>query len=402
MRDNRPAADRHELDVAARRRDERLSRFGCHSRDDQQIGRRANRHAPELRLPNRRRRIDRHHRQEMRGRHARRLVCDAELFEQIAGAGQTRIGADGDVRLRPRRIDRPSEQKHVRRGTPDGAGASRGDAPPSPGVDPHAVDEHGIRRKAAERFEAFELAARGGVDAFGDVHEERRRCRRRSKSALDVAASLAARPGRPILQQERVRPSVLAQHAQRHVAAQLRIERIVVRDRRHSAQHVLQRAHEQSIAQRMAAGLSDRRVVGEPRTHVTDPFARIAVPVAKLDSPVMIQLEVVVRVDEPRQHERSADIDDGVARARRIANREHPRREPHRLRRPLPGDDARVGQRDRGRPDHGSFIAWKITTIGGLPHRFLNARIDGSSPAFSRGSRIASTRRPAPPRALRC
>ena len=158
-----------------------------------------------------------------------------------------------------------AEEKRVRRGTPDQAGARARHAPPAVLVDRHAVDDHGVRLQAAERLEPRQLSARLVVDAFGEVDEERRVARRRPPARRDVAARLAAGAGRTRLEQERMRPAVAPDHANRHRAAQLRIERVVMRDRRHAGEQVLEPADEQPLDQRVGASCANRRIGRDSR-----------------------------------------------------------------------------------------------------------------------------------------
>ena len=61
-------------------------------------------------------------------------------------------------------------------------------------------------------------------------------------------------------------------------------------------------ADEEAIARRTAAPLANRCVGGDPRTHVVNPLGDVGVAFVELQPTVVIQLEVVMRVDESWQH----------------------------------------------------------------------------------------------------
>ena len=95
-----------------------------------------------------------------------------------------------------------------------------------------------------------------------------------------------------------------------------------MRHGRHAGQQILQPADEQPIAKRMRAAL--RGSPGRPRArpHVVDPAGGVVVAIAPLEPAVVIQLEMIVRVDQPGQHERAVEIDDTIAALRRLADRQ--------------------------------------------------------------------------------
>src|ERR1700730_17062899 len=118
----------------------------------------------------------------------------------------------------------------------------------------------------------------------------------------------------------------------------------------------------------------------------------------------MIELEVIVSVHETRQHDRTVQIDHGVAALWLGAEREDRTREPHRVVQPnarYPRYDTGIDERRGGAPPHSAFVAWITRTTGGLPHRRRNASTEGSSLGGRRGSRIAWTWSPASSRAHR-
>ena len=68
-----------------------------------------------------------------------------------------------------------------------------------------------------------------------------------------------------------MRPAVPAHDADRHGAAQLPVKRVVMRDRRHAGEQILEAADEQPFDQRVRPPFTNRRVVGKARSHVGDP-----------------------------------------------------------------------------------------------------------------------------------
>ena len=72
-------------------------------------------------------------------------------------------------------------------------------------------------------------------------------------------------------------------------------------------------------------GGAHRAVVRQPAAHIGNPFRDVRVRCAVGDAAVVVQLEVIVRVDETWQHDRALQIDDGVAALRRRAHVEDSR-----------------------------------------------------------------------------
>src|SRR5262249_30560441 len=182
---------------------------------------------------------------------------------------------------------------------------------------------------------------------------------------------------------------------------QLPVVGVVMGDRRDAAQQILEQPGEQPIAKRPASGLHDGLIGCEPGAHVVNPLGRVVVSVAKLHPSVMIQLEMIVCVHEPRQHDRAIEIDDGIASLGSCADRQHGTPEPDRVmqvRRRYVCHDTGIYERG-GRELHlRSLMAWITTTTGGLPHRRRNASTEWRYPSLlaeRRGSRIAWTRNPA-------
>ncbi len=144
----------------------------------------------------------------------------------------------------------------------------------------------------------------------------------------------------------------------------------MVRDHRDAGEEVLERADEKTLAERMRAAASNGLVAGEPRPQVVDPFRRVRVLIAAFELPVVIELEMIVRVDEARQDDGAGRVNHGVAVPRRAADAQHARREADRVgHEAAAGDDARVDDRHRLRPGHRRLAACTTTTTGGLPHR---------------------------------
>jgi hypothetical protein len=91
---------------------------------------------------------------------------------------------------------------------------------------------------------------------------------------------------------------------------------------RDTRQQVLQQSDEQPIRERMPATSRDSRVGRKPRTHVIDPSGHIGVPISKLQTTVVIQLEMIVSVDQAGQDDGTAEIDHAISRLRSIVDAE--------------------------------------------------------------------------------
>ena len=219
------------------------------------------------------------------------------------------------------------------------------------------MNQHAVRLQAAECLEPRQLAARLSIHTLGEVNEERRLRRGRPPPQRHVAARLASSAGFAVLQEKRMRPPIPAHHPDRQRAPHLGVERVVMRNRRHAGQHILEAADEQPFDERVGARGADRRIARQPLPDVGDPARGILVAVASFDAAVVVQLEMVVGVDEAWQHDAALQIDDGVAVPWRIADRQHAGRETDRWRNPIARRDARVHQRDGVCPDHDGFTA---------------------------------------------
>ena len=85
-----------------------------------------------------------------------------------------------------------------------------------------------------------------------------------------------------------------------------------------AGEQVLEPANEQAIDAADTRG--SRRMRGsvvQRRPHVGDPGGGVLISIAPFEPAVVIQLEVIVRVDQPRQDERAVEIDDDIAVVRR-------------------------------------------------------------------------------------
>ena len=99
-----------------------------------------------------------------------------------------------------------------------------------------------------------------------------------------------------------------------------------MRDGRHAGQQVLERADEQPRRQRMRAVRSRiAAIVLRAGRRSSIHCRRVLVAVPLLEAAVVIQLEVIVRVDQTRQDERAIEIDDEVAGTRRLVDAEDTR-----------------------------------------------------------------------------
>jgi hypothetical protein len=81
--------------------------------------------------------------------------------------------------------------------------------------------------------------------------------------------------------------------------------------------------------------------------HVINPVRDVVVAILKLQPAVVIEFEVVVRVDETGQHVRAVEIHDHIVTSRRLVHAEHIAGEAHRRRDARGGDDFGVDERDR-------------------------------------------------------
>ena len=287
-----------------------------------------------------------------------------QLVEQIARAADPGVAAEADalpgaaVRVEARAHGRGCpEEELIRRGTPDQAGPAHHDALPIPLGHGNAVHDDRVRPQAAEGLEPWDLVGGGGIGPLSGVHHERHVWRRRQASLANVSARLAARAHRMTFEREGMRPAVAPQDADRESPADLPIARIVMSDRRHARQEILQRADEQPRRERMALRGANRRVAANRRPQVVNPGRGVLVPVPPLQPTVVIQLEMIVRVDQTGQHERAAEIDDRVAPARRLADRQDAGSKPQRWREPLGCQHPCVDERDGLRPRQHHFAS---------------------------------------------
>jgi hypothetical protein len=132
-----------------------------------------------------------------------------------------------------------------------------------------------------------------------------------------------------------------------------------MRDQRHARQKVLERTDEQPIPEWLAAGRPDRAIGLKAGSHLVNPGAGVLVASAVARRPIVIELQVVVRVDEAGKNERTLEIDDGIPGSWRIADSENPSGQPYRFGLALRGHHPAIDQCDRTRParDHSARAA---------------------------------------------
>ncbi len=209
------------------------------------------------------------------------------------------------------------------------------------------MDEDGVLAEAAELAKARELSSCLRVEALREMDEKRRAGRRLPVRPLDV--------GFP-LEEERVGPAVAPHDAHRESLAELAVERVVVRNGRDSREEVLQPADEQAIAKRVGPAFANGWIFIELRAHVVDPGGGVVVRVAELHAAEVVQLEMVVSVQKPRENERAFDVDHDVRALGGPVDSENPGGKPDgRTDSPF-GDDSGVDQRYRALP-HESFTS---------------------------------------------
>jgi hypothetical protein len=212
------------------------------------------------------------------------------------------------------------------------------------------VHEHGVRPEAAEIGEALDLRRSRGIHALCGMHHERPIRRRGEAARAHVAARLATGADGPGLEQERMRPAVMRDHPDGKPPPDLAVERVVVRHRRDAGKQVLEPANEHPGREGMRAVPAHGGVARQPRPHVVDPRGGVLVALARLQRAVVIQLEVIVCVDQARQHERAAEIHDDVAARGRGVERQHARTESDGRCLVIASGDACVDQRHRAPP----------------------------------------------------
>ena len=157
-----------------------------------------------------------------------------EFVQQIDRGAQGGIGGQRhrDAGAQHGARDGAAEHRQVRRGAPDERGAAAPHQSQTGRRDADAVDDRRALVESAERVQGLHLAARGGIGAFGAV-DQKRVARRR----------LAEARGQVRFELERVGPGEAAHHAHREIRAEdVALVGIVMADRGHAAQQILQRA----------------------------------------------------------------------------------------------------------------------------------------------------------------
>jgi hypothetical protein len=80
----------------------------------------------------------------------------------------------------------------------------------------------------------------------------------------------------------------------------------------HARQQVLHAADPETIVERIAARNGERGIGVESRLKIGNPFARVVITVAPFEPRLRVQFEVLVRVDQTREHEALFDVDNGI------------------------------------------------------------------------------------------
>ena len=93
---------------------------------------------------------------------------------------------------------------------------------------------------------------------------------------------------------------------------ELRISRVVMQNRRHATQQILQSAEHESIRTRHSRTRSEHRVAAATCVDVGRPMAGIFVVSAEFHPRIVIAMQVVVRIDEARHQTVALQIDDAV------------------------------------------------------------------------------------------
>ena len=178
------------------------------------------------------------------------------------------------------------------------------------------------------------------------------------KASAHASAQLATRADRPTLERERMRPSERFHDTHRKSAVQLAIDRIVMSHGGDAGEEILEAPDEQTIAKGVGTILTNARIVVQRRPQVVDPGGGVFITIAALQPAVVIELEVIVRVDQSWQHERSVEIDDEIAVVWRFIEGEDAAGKTDRRRRAVVGRDASVDERHgTGSPKHHRRVA---------------------------------------------
>src|SRR5262249_53598864 len=155
--------------------------------------------------------------------------------------------------------NRLAEEKRIRGRTPDQAHATGKKLHPRVLCQRDAVDQHRARPQTPEGFKPCDFVGGWFIDPFGGMNNERAGGRWRPMFFGDAAAAFAIRADGPAFEGKGVSPSKLPDDTNRKLTPQVAIQRVVMSDGGDTRKHILQAADEQSIAQRIAAVLSDVR-----------------------------------------------------------------------------------------------------------------------------------------------
>ena len=81
-----------------------------------------------------------------------------------------------------------------------------------------------------------------------------------------------------------------------------------------AAQEILHAADQQPLIARHGHGHFEFRIVSPQRIDVGDPIACVSIELVKIGACQTIELQVVMRIDEARQHPVALQIDDRIGR----------------------------------------------------------------------------------------
>jgi hypothetical protein len=101
--------------------------------------------------------------------------------------------------------------------------------------------------------------------------------------------------------------------AHREPALERPVHGIVMADRRHTRQQILQAADPHALVERFRPGHGQRWIATEARLEIRDPLAGVLIAIAPLQARLRVELQVIVRVDQPRKHIAAVEIDNRVA-----------------------------------------------------------------------------------------
>ncbi len=180
------------------------------------------------------------------------LVRDVQLVEQVAFAAQPRIAAERQPIgiVEPPHIGRAIEQELIGRGAPDQAGAGAQHHVSREVAHRHAVDQDGVARQASHLLQRRDFAAGVFVESLGRMDHPRPIRRRRL---------MRVRDRRPI-DVQRVAEAIALDDADREALSQRPVQRVVVADRGHPRQQVLEAADPHAVGERVRPGHRQPRI----------------------------------------------------------------------------------------------------------------------------------------------